>query len=97
MIRIEIRSKSGRHIQGTSKRTGKDYSFWAQPAWAFTHDRDGKPNPYPQQFDVVVDSEANLHEPGAYTLAPNSIWIDRNGALTLTPRLVPVAPATKAA
>ncbi len=101
MIKVSVTSTEVRNQSGTAKTTGKAYSLSFQTAWMHTYDRSGKPNPYPEKVEIILeknDQGAALFWPaGDYTLAPESIYVNRNGDLSISPRLVPLKPAPAAA
>jgi len=83
MSKIEIKSTELKLIQGTSQKTGKAYSFQTQQAYAHL---EGKA--YPVEFQLTVENGSSAYAPGIYHLAPSSFYVDRNGNLSLTPKLV---------
>jgi hypothetical protein len=90
MIKIEVRAAKINTRNITSKQ-GKSFTFREQPCYAFTLDRDGNPRPYPQEFVLnIPESQPEPYPVGVYTLAPASVWIDRNQHLSLAPKLTPV-------
>lgn len=91
MIKIEVKSAEVRTKSGTSARTGKPYSIPEQEAYAFTADRDGKPNPYPVKVALTLQDNQPPYSPGFYTLAPQSLYVNRFGQLEISPVLVAVA------
>lgn len=103
MIKVSVTSTEVRNQSGNAKATGKAYSLNFQTVWAHTYDRSGKPNPYPEKVEIILDKNeqgAALFWPiGEYTLAPESVYVSRNGVLTIStsPRLVPLKPAPAAA
>ena len=84
MIKIEVTSTELRAKRGTAK-SGKPYSFREQTAFAHLA---GKP--YPVEFKVIRNDDEGAYAPGFYTLAPDSVFVDRFGSLGLSARLVPV-------
>lgn len=95
MIRIEVKSASTTRKDGTTQK-GKPYPR-NQEAWAFTFDRDGKPNPYPVRCRLTIWDDEQPYAPGTYTLSPSAIYVNGYGDLEIVPRLVPQAPAKQAA
>ncbi|MCZ2152945.1 MAG: G5P family DNA-binding protein [Bryobacterales bacterium] len=92
MINIEVKSTEVIVKSGNSARTGKPYSIREQVAvYAFLHDRDGKPNPYPTRVSVTLRDEQEPYPVGLYTLAPESLYADRFAQLSLVPVLRSVA------
>lgn len=91
MINIEVKSTEVSTKSGNSARTGKPYSIREQVGvYAFLHDRDGKPNPYPTRITVILRDEQEPYPVGLYTLAPESLYADRFAQLSLGPVLRPV-------
>lgn len=101
MIKVSVTSTEVRTQSGNAKATGKPYSLSFQTVWMHTFDRAGKPNPYPEKVEIILDKNeqgAALFWPaGDYTLAPESIYVNRNGDLSISPRLLPLKPAPAAA
>lgn len=97
MIKVSVTSTEVRTQSGNAKATGKPYSLAFQTVWMHTHDRTGKPNPYPEKVEIILEKNeqgAPLFYPaGDYTLAPESVYVNRNGDLSLSPRLVALKPA----
>lgn len=96
MIQISVKSTELRNQRGTAKASGKAYDLHFQTVWAHTSDRAGNPNPYPEKVEIILDKNSDgapMYYPvGEYTLAPNSIYVDRSGNLSITPRLLPLKP-----
>lgn len=96
MIQISVKSTDVRNQRGTAKASGKAYDINFQTVWAHTSDRNGNPNPYPEKVEIILDKNeqgaALFYPVGEYTLAPNSIYVDRSGNLSITPRLLPLKP-----
>lgn len=101
MLKVSVTSTEVRNQSGNAKATGKAYSLNFQTVYVHTVDRHGKPNPYPEKVEIILEKNeqgAALFYPiGDYTLAPESVYVNRNGDLTLSPRLVPIKPAAVAA
>lgn len=101
MIQVSVTSTEVRNQSGNAKASGKPYSLNFQTVWFHTFDRTGKKNPYPEKTEIILekaDDGAPLFYPvGEYTLAPESIYIDRSGSVAVAPRLVPIKPAARAA
>ncbi len=101
MIKVSVTSTEVRHQSGTAKATGKAYSLSFQTVWLHTYDRHGKPNPYPEKVEVILEKneqgQALFWPVGEYTLAPESIYVNRNGDLSISPRLVALKPSVPAA
>lgn len=100
MIKVSVTSTDVRNQSGNSKANGKPYSMNFQTAWVHTYDKTGKPNPFPEKIEVILDKNeqgaALFWAPGEYTLLPESIYVDRSGNLAISPRLQLVKPATAA-
>lgn len=96
MIQISVKSTDVRNQRGTARASGKAYDINFQTVWAHTSDRNGNPNPYPEKVEIILDKNeqgaALFYPVGEYTLAPNSIYVDRSGNLSITPRLLPLKP-----
>ena len=102
MIKVSVTSTEVRNQSGNAKVTNKPYSLNFQTVWFHTHDRNGQPNPYPEKAEIILEKDkdgAALFFPvGDYTLAPSSVYVDRQGNLAISPKLVPLKPrATPAA
>lgn len=97
MIRILIHSADVRTLSGTSKTSGKPYNLRIQTGYAYPVDSQGNPPPFPEKFELMLDDGAKPYEPGDYTLHPSSLYMNRDGKLSLSPRLVPLKPATRSA
>ncbi|MBU0745908.1 MAG: G5P family DNA-binding protein [Gammaproteobacteria bacterium] len=101
MIQVSVTSTEVRNQSGKAKATGKDYSLNFQTAWVHTFDRTGAKNPFPEKVEIILekdkDGAAIYYPPGEYTLAPQSVYVDRSGNLAVSPRLVPIKPAPRAA
>jgi hypothetical protein len=103
MIKVQITSSAVRRMQGLAKGTQKPYDISFQDAWMFLTDRDGKPDPYPTKVEVMLpkdkDGAALFYAEGNYQLHPSSVYVDQNGRLALSPRLVALAapPAKQSA
>jgi len=81
-MRLEIKSMELKLVQGKSQRSGKDYSFHTQQAYAHLA---GKP--YPVECRVNVDAGQSAFALGFYTLKPESFYVDKFGNLGLSPKL----------
>ena len=96
MIKVSVTSTEVRNQSGNAKATGKPYSLDFQTVWMHTFDRSGKPNPYPEKVEIILEKSkegAALFWPvGEYTLAPESVYVSRNGDLAISPRLMPLKP-----
>lgn len=83
MIRIEVKSTETSQKAGTSKKSGKGYSFKEQSAWAHLP---GKP--YPVEIKLTLNDNEQPHALGTYTLGADSLYVDGFGSLAVKPRLV---------
>ena len=101
MIQISVKSTDVRNQSGTAKASGKAYSLNFQTVYAHTYDRNGKPNPYPEKVEIILDKDTNgaaLFWPiGEYTLAPESVYVDRSGNMAVSPRLQKLVSTPKSA
>lgn len=101
MIQISVKSTEVRNQSGNAKASGKPYSLNFQTVYAHTFDRNGKPNPYPEKIEIILEKDdqgaALYHNVGEYTLAPQSLYVDRSGNLAISPRLVKLVPKPQAA
>lgn len=101
MIKVSIHSTETRNVHGTSKTTGRPYNMTFQDAYFHTFGKDGKPAPYPQKVELILetaeDGAALFHPVGEYTFAPSSVYVDKNGKPAFSPRLVPLKPAAAVA
>lgn len=94
MIKVEVKSTEVVTKSGVSARTNKPYSIREQVGvYAFLSDRDGKPNPYPTRITISLRDEQQPYDPGLYTVAPESFYVDRFNALSLGLVLRPLAQA----
>lgn len=96
MIQVSVTSTEVRNQRGTAKASGKAYDLNFQTVWFHTFDRNGTKNPYPEKSEIILEKNeqgAPLFWPiGEYTLAPSSLYVDRNGSLAIAPRLVALKP-----
>ena len=98
MIRVSVTSTDVRNQSGNVKTTGKPYSLNFQTVWLHTVDRHGKPNPYPEKAEIILEKNAEgaalFYPVGTYQLAPESIYLNRNGDVAISPKLIALpAPA----
>lgn len=89
MVLIEILA-AAREVPFVDKQTGEARSFRVQEAALFAPGQK-----YPKLFDYSVPRNSSPLAPGKYQLAPESIYVNRMGKLSITPKLVPVAAAAK--
>lgn len=90
MIKIQIFDLPVRNLKGVGKDSGKPYDMNIQTAYAHSVDRDGRPLPVPEKFEIVLDHGQAPYAPGLYTLQPSALYVDRNGRLSVSPRLASV-------
>jgi len=86
---VEILNPTARTIAGVSKKTGNDYSFKVQEAYLHSDDA------YPEKFEITLQDGSSPYGKGFYDLAADSVYIDRQGRLAVSPRLVAGAVAPK--
>lgn len=95
MIKVVVTSADVRLMEGISKRTGKPYKLGIQSAYFHTLGKDGKPQPFPERAEILLDPQPDGtfkgHPVGSYQLHPSSVYVDRAGSLALSPRLAPVS------
>ncbi len=89
MIKITITKPEAKVISGTSAK-GKAYELHIQQAYASVVDPDsGEVVEIPDKFEVILPrGQTTPFAKGIYTLSPSSIYVDRDGRLAITPRLV---------
>lgn len=92
MIKVTVASIQTRENSGNSKVTGKPYHMFLQNAYAHTFGKDGKPNPYPEKIELVLDVDSQTKLPavypvGDYQLHPASLYVGKYG-LEVSPKLV---------
>ena len=97
MIKIEIDKAEVRTKSGVSARTGKPYSIREQKGYVYLCDGEGRPNKHPSTLIVMLGDDQPPYGPGFYTIAPSSFYTDRFDNLALSPVLVPIPQAGKAA
>lgn len=90
MIRITVAQTTVRELKGTSAKTGRDYHLRFQTGYAHTVDRDGNTPPYPERVEIPLERDQQPYTPGEYTLSPSAVYVDRDGRLSISPRLTPV-------
>lgn len=97
MIRIDVHDTAVRQYSGISKRTQKPFTMHFQTVYGHFFSREGKAEPHPQKFELILDKDeqgnAKAYAPGSYLLHPSSVYLDRQGDLTISPRLVPASAA----
>lgn len=90
---VEIISTHINEFSGKSKTTGNPFSLRLQEAYLYGA------NPYPDRFEILLDSDQSAYTKGFYYLDDESIGINRQGKIEVKPVLVPGAtdPRTKKA
>ena len=82
MRKIEILSETLENVSGTAK-SGKPFSFNKQTAYLHS-----EKVPYPEKTELIINDGQPPYTPGIYELHEDSIVLDRNGRLSVTPILV---------
>lgn len=93
MIKVTVAQTTVKDVKGVGKASGKPFHMRFQTGYAHTLDKDGNPPPYPEKFEIILDTDAAPFAPGDYTLSPSSVYIDRDGRLACSPRLTPIKRA----
>lgn len=98
MVKIRILSDKINILKGTGKESGKPYEMHIQTAYAYTVNDLGEVAEIPEKFEFVLPKDADgfISKPlarGDYTLSPSAVYIDRNGRMSINPRLMPIAGA----
>lgn len=96
-IRFDVKNVYVEEKQGISK-AGKPYHMFNQTVWAYTYDRSGVVNPFPEKVVVSLDEGQSPYPIGSYYPAPESFEVGdfnsyRVGRLKLVP--IPAAPAQR--
>lgn len=101
MIRISVTSTEVRNQKGMSKGSGKPYSMDFQEAYAYTVDRNGVINPFPEKIELTLEHDANgsplFYPVGDYVPAQTSFYVGEYKRLCFNCRLQPVKPTAKPA
>jgi len=96
-ILIQVHSASLRQIDYTDKKTGQPARLLTQTAYLHTVNENGEKGPVPDKFEIVLPKGVAIGTPpGLYTLHPSAVYVDRNGRLSVSPRLAPVPATAKA-
>ena len=99
MIKVIVTDAGFRTQEGVSKTTGKPYALHIQNVYAHVLDKDGRPQPFPQRVEILLDKDQSgkpqPYEVGEYVLSPSSLYVDRRGGLQIAPRLTPVKVPAK--
>ena len=100
MIRISVTSTEVRNQSGIAKTSGKQYSLNFQTVWFHLCDRHGVADPYPTKVEIILEKDASgaalFNAPGDYQLSPSSIYVDQNGKLAISARLIALHRASVA-
>lgn len=97
MIKITVAQTTVRELKGIAKVSQKPYHMRFQTGYAHTVDKEGNQPPYPEKFEIMLDTDQQAYAPGEYQLHPSAVYIDRDGKLAVSARLTPVRAAAKAA
>lgn len=97
MLKVSITTVAIQTKSGVSNKTGKPYEIREQPAWIWLHDEQGKPQPHPVTFMLMLEKNQAPYAMGDYVLTPGSIRSGRFGSLQIKPELRKVEQAVKAA
>lgn len=93
MIKVTVHNTEVREMKGIGKVSGKAYHMHFQTAYAYTHAKDGKLNPFPEKIELTLDTDSNgMPKPyatGDYQLHPASLYVGKYG-LEVAPKLVPL-------
>lgn len=90
MIKVIVAQTTVRELKGVSKTTQRPYHMRFQTGYAGTVDKDGNTPPYPEKFEISLDTDQPAYAPGEYTLHPSAVYVDRDGRLAISPRLTPL-------
>ncbi|MCV2216862.1 G5P family DNA-binding protein [Thauera sp. Sel9] len=91
MIKVEISDETVHVKQGISGRTQKPYMIREQEGWGFFYAVDGRPHPHPQRVRLTLEDEQAPYPKGLYVLAPESLFVDRWGQVSIRAKLRPAA------
>lgn len=89
MIKFTVEPNAEINQRSGTMKNGKAFPR-EQTVWAYIQGKDGKPLPHPVQAKITLWDEDQPLKPGQYTLAPESIYVDRYGAFALAPKPVAV-------
>lgn len=93
MIKITVPALPVRNMKGVSTKangTAKPYDFNVQTIYCHVADQAGQPLPFPEKSEITLFDGAAPYAAGEYTLSPDSLYVDRQGRLGVSPRLVPL-------
>lgn len=88
MIEVHILPGKPHIVEGVSPKSGKPYRIVKQAAYAVFHDGSAG------SFTIQPGRDAQPYPSGRYTLGPDSFY-ERDGQLSFTPKLIPVAGGAK--
>lgn len=97
MLKVSITTIAIQTKSGISSKTGKPYEIREQPAWVFLQDENGKQQPYPVIFMIMLEKNQLPHSIGDYILIASSITSGRFGSLQIKPQLRKVEGLQKVA
>lgn len=93
MIKIAITSPDIREQKGIGKTSGKPYHMRFQKAFAFTVDKEGVISEFPDKFEIILEEGQSPYPRGSYALGASSIFVNRDGNLDVSAKLVPTVKA----
>lgn len=95
IVKVSVPSVITRNQSGIGKTSGKSYNMDFQTVYVHTIGRDGKPAPFPEKTEIILDKNEQgqplVYAVGEYQLHPASLYVDRSGNLAVAPRLAPIA------
>jgi hypothetical protein len=97
MIKVTVAQTTVRELKGIAKASQKPYHMRFQTGYAHTVDREGNTPPYPEKFEIMLDTDQSPYTPGDYTLHPSAVYVDRDGRLAISARLTPSKSPAKSA
>lgn len=81
-VHVEVKSTNLKEI--TSQKNGRKY-FFQTAALANGDD-------FPRPFEILHDDPKKAYPPGRYEFASDAVYVDKNGKLSVSARLVPMKP-----
>jgi hypothetical protein len=75
---VAIYNPNTRSISGTSKVTGREYSFRVQEAWLYSTTA-----PHPEKFDITLNADDPDLARGHFALPNSCIAINRQGRISV--------------
>lgn len=97
---IALIERSGSKPQVSEKGFALPPKEWAmriQAGHIYCVDQDGVMDEFPGKFEIVLDKDQAPYPKGNYTFSPSAVYLDRNGRLAISPRLIAVPPSKSAA